>query len=104
MNTATDTSTLAEQVAKPSAEQQMVLDVLIGMHRNGFDLLCAFEIQEKLRAIESEEVALGWVTARLDELKKKGVVDLVEEKRRNPRTNRLCQQWFIPAQQSRLCD
>jgi hypothetical protein len=99
----TDTSTLAEQHAKPSDAEQKVLDALITWHRHGVDLACGFEVAEKLEAIQSRPVALGWVTARLDELKKKGVVDTAAEKRLNPWTGRLCQQWFIPAQQSRLC-
>lgn len=99
----TDTSALAEQIAKPSDAEQKVLDVLIGLHRNGHELLCAYEIEERLRLITSKEVALGWVTGRLAELKDKGVVEVAAEKRRNPDTQRMCQQWFIPAQQSRLC-
>lgn len=99
----TDTSTLAERVTKPSDAEQQVLDVLIGLHRSGHELLCAYEIEETLRRITSKEVALGWVTGRLAELKDKGVVEVASEKRRNPFTQRMCQQWFIPAQQARLC-
>ena len=105
MNTATDTSTLAEQVAKPSPNQQMVLDVLIAAHKNRTAPLTAGDIRERLERVHApRRFDKGWVTGRLDELRDKGVVEQSEERRRNPLTRKLSYLWFIPAQQSRLCD
>jgi hypothetical protein len=99
----TDTRALAEQLAKPSDAEQQVLDVLIALQRNGQELLCAWELQETMQRVHSKDVPLGWITGRLAELKDKGVVEVAEQKRRNPVTQRPCQQWYIPAQQARLC-
>ncbi|WP_374410646.1 hypothetical protein [Hydrogenophaga sp.] len=99
---ATDTSTLTERSADPSESERLVLDVLIGLHAHGVMLVCGYEIADELTRQASRVVPLGWVTGRLDELHKKGAVELAEEKRRNPLTGRLCQQWFIPLKQSRL--
>ncbi len=105
MTTATDTSTLAEQVAKPSRSQQMVLDVLIAAHRNNRAPLTAGQISADLERIHApRRFEKGWVTGRLSELREKGVAEQSEEVRFNPLTERNSHLWFIPAQQSRLCD
>jgi hypothetical protein len=104
MNTATDTSTLAEQLAKPSRSQQMVLDVLIAAHNNRTGALTAGDIRERLERIHApRRFDKGWVTGRLDELRDKGAVEQSEETRFNPQTRKKSHLWFIPAQQSRLC-
>lgn len=104
MNTATDTSTLAEQVAKPSRSQQMVLDVLIAAQKNRLPQPTAGDIRESLERIHApRRFDKGWVTARLDELHDKGVVEQSEDRRLNPVTGKRSHTWFIPAQQSRLC-
>lgn len=102
VDSSSDTRTLVERSADPSESEQLVLDVLIGLHAHGVSLVCGFEIADELTRQASRVVPLGWVTGRLDELLKKGAVEVAEEKRRNPITGRLCQQWFIPAKQSRL--
>lgn len=105
MSAATDTSTLAEQLAKPSRSQQMVLDVLIAAHKNRRALLTAGDIRDDLERIHApRRFDKGWVTGRLDELRDKGAVEQSEEVRFNPMTKKSSHLWFIPAQQSRLCD
>lgn len=103
MNTATDTSTLAEQSAKPSRSQQMVLDILIAAHRNRIAPLTAGEIRERLELVHApRRFDKGWVTGRLDELRDKGAVEQSEDVRFNPLTRKSSHLWFIPAQQARL--
>lgn len=101
----TDTGTIAEQVAKPSRSQQMVLDVLIAAHRNKIAPLTAGDIRERLELLHApRRFDKGWVTGRLDELRDKGAVEQSEERRFNPQTKQSSHLWFIPAQQARLCD
>lgn len=103
MHTATDTGTLAEQSAKPSRSQQMVLDILIAAHRNRIAPLTAGEIRERLELVHApRRFDKGWVTGRLDELRDKGAVEQSEDVRFNPLTRKSSHLWFIPAQQARL--
>lgn len=103
MNMAADTSTLAEQSAKPSRSQQMVLDILIAAHRNRIAPLTAGEIRERLELVHApRRFDKGWVTGRLDELRDKGAVEQSEDVRFNPLTRKSSHLWFIPAQQARL--
>lgn len=105
MNMAADTSTLAEQVAKPSRSQQMVLDVLIAAHNNRRAPLTAGQIRDDLERIHApRRFDKGWVTGRLDELRDKGAAEQSDELRFNPLTKKSSHLWFIPAHQSRLCD
>lgn len=103
MHMAADTSTLAEQSAKPSRSQQMVLDILIAAHRNRIAPLTAGEIRERLELVHApRRFDKGWVTGRLDELRDKGAVEQSEDVRFNPLTRKSSHLWFIPAQQARL--
>ena len=103
MHMATDTSTLAEQSAKPSRSQQMVLDILIAAHRNRIAPLTAGEIRERMELVHApRRFDKGWVTGRLDELRDKGAVEQSEDVRFNPLTRKSSHLWFIPAQQARL--
>lgn len=98
-----DTSALVEASTKPSRSQQMVLDILIGAHRNGVESLTAGDIRERLEMVHaSRRFDKGWVTGRLDELRDKGAVEQSEEVRFNPQTKKSSHLWFIPAQQDRL--
>ena len=102
--TATDTSTLAEQQAKPSRSQQMVLDVLIAAHNNKRPAPTAGDIREALESIHAQRrFDKGWVTGRLDELRDKGAVEKSEDLRFNPLTRKSSHTWFIVQQQDRLC-
>lgn len=104
MNTATDTNTVAEQSARPSPCQQMVLDVLIAAHRNQVAPITAGEIRERLELLHApRRFDKGWVTGRLNELREKGAADQSEDRRFNQQTRKSSHLWFIPAQQSRLC-
>lgn len=103
MEAVVDTSTLAEQTAKPSRSQQMVLDMLIAAHRKGRDALTAGEIREMLEAVHApRRFDKGWVTGRLDELRSKGAVEQSDELKHNPLTKKSSHLWFIPKQQARL--
>lgn len=104
-----DTGTLAEQAAKPSRSQQMVLDILIASHRahqrdrTRVRELTAGEIRERLEEVHSpRRFDKGWVTGRLDELRDKGAVEQSEDMRFNEVTKKSSHLWFIPAKQARL--
>lgn len=100
----TDTCALAEKSTKPAECEQMVLDILIAAHRNNIAPLTAVDIRERLEMIHApRRYDKGWVTSRLDSLRKKGAVEKSEESRLNPMTKRTSHLWFIPAQQARLC-
>lgn len=103
MEAVVDTSTLAEQTAKPSRSQQMVLDMLIAAHRNGRAALTAGEIRELLESVHApRRFDKGWVTGRLDELRGKGAVEQSDELKHNPLTKKSSHLWLIPKQQARL--
>lgn len=103
MSEVVDTSTLAEQSAKPSRSQQMVLDVLIAAHRHNEDALTAGEIRERMERVHApRRFDKGWVTGRLDELRDKGAVEQSEELKHNPLTKKSSHLWFVPKQQDRL--
>ena len=104
MNTATDTTTLAERSTRPNPSQQKVLDVLIAAERNRVGPLTAADIRETLERIHApRRFDKGWVTGRLDELRDKGVVDKSDETRLDPRTRRTSHLWLLVQQQARLC-
>lgn len=97
MSTAADTGTLAEKVARPSRSQQMVLDVLIAAHRNHIAPLTAGEMRQRLEMLHApRRFDTGWVTGRLDELRDKGVVQKLDERRFDPQTKKASHLWQIP--------
>lgn len=101
---ASDTSpAVASSSALPDS-QQMVFDILIAAHRNKIEALTAGDIRERLEAVYSpRRFDKGWVTARLDDLSKRGAVERSEELRFNPLTKKSSHLWFVPLTQARLC-
>lgn len=98
----TDTESRADRL-RVSRSQQMVLDVLIAKRRHGAHEVTAGEAREMLEQLHSpRRFDKGWVTGRLDELHKAGLVAQSEDRRTNPLTGRSSLLWFIPASQARL--
>ena len=101
------TETLVERVGVANCERP-VLDVLIARQRHGHADTTTHEIVEMLaRDPRTSHLHEGKVAPRLNDLRRKGLIQKAKDRRHDSYTKRFnlrpVDAHFIPEQQSRLC-